>query len=135
MNVRATERGFIALVSVVILSFVLLIAALSLSQFGITSRFFLIDFENKALSEQLALGCVQSATVDIALYETSYNPSDEKKDFPLSDESCFVESVTSIGNVYTIRTYAIVDGATTNIEAVWNNTTETITSQEEIEIL
>jgi len=129
------EKGFIALISVVILSFVLLAAVLSLSQVGITSRFFLLDLENKAISEQLALGCIQSAIVDIVLYETAYNPSNEPKDFPASDFTCFIESVSSVGSLYTIRTYAEINGATTNIEAVWNNTTELIVSQEELLVL
>ena len=51
--------------SVLIVSTVLVVTVVSLAQFGVASRFFLLDFEKKTLSAQLASGCAHMGRVYI----------------------------------------------------------------------
>lgn len=55
------ERGFIALISVVIISFVLLLVATSLTFTGFFTRFDLLDSEFKKRGEAIADACIESA--------------------------------------------------------------------------
>jgi len=126
------EGGYIALISVIIITFILFIAVFSLAQFGITSRFSLLDLENKSESEQLAAGCVQVAIIAIVndpAYEAALVP------VTVDDGECTIESVevdTPSSGLSTIKTSAVVTGATTNLEVVWEQSGEDITSWEEV---
>lgn len=133
------EDGFIALISILILSFVLLVAVLSLAQFGITSRLFLLDLENKSASEQLAAGCVQVAiiaTVNDPLY-TLTTPVPITIDEE-NERGCVLVSVTPnrpTTNISTIQASSTVSGATTNFEVEWDTVDEEIDSWREPETL
>ncbi len=61
------EKGFIALFSVVIISFVLLLAVISLTFTGFFSRFNILDSESKERSDELASACIEIARLKIAL--------------------------------------------------------------------
>ncbi|MBX4192458.1 hypothetical protein KW798_03160 [Candidatus Parcubacteria bacterium] len=60
------NRGFIALISVLIISAVLLALVLSVSFNGLSSRFALLDIEHKIESQKLAEGCVQTGIIVVA---------------------------------------------------------------------
>lgn len=60
------NRGFIALITVLIISAVLLVAVLSVSFVGLSSRFALIDIEHKISSQKLAESCVQVGVISVA---------------------------------------------------------------------
>jgi len=64
------EKGFIALFSVVIISFVLLLIAGTLNFMGFSSRLNILDSESKERSDELANACVESARLKIALDNT-----------------------------------------------------------------
>lgn len=55
------NNGFIALISVVIISFVLLSVATTLTFTGFFTRFDILDSEFKKISENIADGCIESA--------------------------------------------------------------------------
>lgn len=60
---KTTSPGFIALISIIIISVVLLATTLSLAQFGIASRYFILDLENKNVSEKLAEACIHMTRI------------------------------------------------------------------------
>ena len=65
-NMKRTSsktNGFIALISILIVSSVLLVTTLSLAERGIAHRFFLLKHEQKSMSEQLAEACIHIARI------------------------------------------------------------------------
>lgn len=88
MNI--SSRGFIALISIIIMSVVLLASTLSLAQFGIANRYFILDLENKNASEKLAEACVHMARI-YAYNDPLANISTTSK--PVGDASCLIMSV------------------------------------------
>ena len=68
------ERGFVALISVIIMSAVLLIFVTVMGTWIFFSRFDATDGENKRASEVLAASCVARAFQNIAL-DSSYMPA------------------------------------------------------------
>ena len=118
-NMKQKQQGFIALISILILSSVLLASTLSLAQFGIASRFFVLNLEQKAGSQKLAEACLE--LMRIKVYN---NPSDTGLDtYAIADGKCTVESVNTNGNgnFTTIQVSAAVgpanSQAVTNLEA------------------
>lgn len=84
---NTSSRGFIALISIIIMSVVLLASTLSLAQFGIASRYFVLDLENKNVSEKLAEACVHMARIH------AYNDPLAKistTSEPVGDASCLI---------------------------------------------
>lgn len=106
---RPTQQGFIALISVLIICSVLLVTVFSLAQFGVASRYFLLDMENKTRSERLAEGCIHVAR--IAVYnDPTINESDlSNTTIPIEDNSCVITSIqpdTPSSGKSTITTHA-----------------------------
>lgn len=63
------EKGFVALISTVVISAVLLVAAASVSRAAFWARFGLLARENKKISAARAEGCVQAALLRIVRNE------------------------------------------------------------------
>ena len=130
MTDQDSERGFIALISVLILSLVLLVAVLSLAQYGITSRFFLLDFENKTASEIAASGCIQSGIIKVV-----QNPEGNVTSPISSPIGCDIVSISantpSTGHSL-IRASSTVSGATTLLEVIWDVSGENIDEWKEV---
>jgi len=63
---RKHERGFIAIVSVIIITVVLLIVVVSASLTGFYSRFNVLDFELKERSAAAAESCANQALLNLA---------------------------------------------------------------------
>ena len=124
--------GFIALISVIILGFVLLATVLMLGNRSIGTRFLLLDLERKDSSYQLASGCVQVAIIEIV--NNSVVPASYPKLVWVDQDrtvSCMIESVAVSGTVGTIKTTASSTGATTNLVVEWDITNEKISSWKE----
>lgn len=84
---KTSTQGFIALISIIIMSVVLLATTLSLAQFGIASRHFILDLENKRASEKLAEACVHIARI------YAYNDPEATiatTSAPIGDASCLI---------------------------------------------
>lgn len=114
------QQGFVALMAVLIMAVVLFTAVFSVAQFGITSRFTLLDLERKAKSATVAEACIHIARIDVVNdpnHEVS-TPDPEA----VSDEECFINSVDYDSGTErsTIQSYAEVDGARSNLQAVIN---------------
>jgi type II secretory pathway component PulK len=112
---RTSQQGFIALISVLMLSVMLLGVVISLAQYGMVSRYALLTLEQKEISNALARGCIQVARIAIAndpLYETA------NKQVSYDDSWCEIVSIAVVGSMSVVRTSASSSGAVTNLEAV-----------------
>ena len=134
LNPRAIkpQGGFIALISVIILGFVLLATVLMLGNRSIGTRFLLLDLERKDQSRALAEGCVQVAIIaivnDPAYCVNSISCLTVPSVFvSVGSGTCTIVSVSS----GTIKTTASVSGATTNLVVEWDITNERISSWKE----
>jgi hypothetical protein len=128
------RSGFIALISVLIISWMLLLAVVSLGQKAISGRFLLLDAERKARSERLAEACVEFSRIQI-VNNPSYSPS--PIDIKISDsDSCKIVSVMpGIGELRGIKSCANVSDSITNLETEINGKTGEIVSQRELPTL
>lgn len=116
---QSQQHGFIALISVLIISSVLLASTLALAQFGIASRFFVLNLEQKAGSQKLAEACLELMRVKV--YN---NPSyTTVGTYDIGGGKCTVESIdaTSDPNKSKVKVRAAIgptgSEAVTNLEA------------------
>lgn len=112
---KKNQQGFIALISVLMLSVILLGAVISLAQYGIVSRYALLTLEQKEVSHTRARACIQVALIAIAndpLYETN------NKKAAFDGSWCDIVSVDADGSESVVRVSASSSGAVTNLEAV-----------------
>lgn len=127
-----TKRGFMAIVTVLIVGLVFLFAVISLGRLSIAGRFLLLTVEDKVQSEESAEACVQIARIYI-----TNDPSYAGASVPVSFKkvSCTIVSVvpnTPSAGQSRIRTKAVVNGSTTNFNVVVNMTTGAIVSWTEL---
>ncbi len=130
MQIKNTKKGFIALISTIIISVVTLVAVFSVGQKGIYSRFFLLDLERKSESEKLAQGCAEIALATI-VNNASYTTSNLF--VPLGKSNCRIVSVENKFNgTSEIKTSATSTGATTNLIVNVNNISGDVISWTEV---
>ena len=86
------QSGYIALVSTVIISLILLGLTFTVSSAGYFTRFNSLDAEYKRVSLGLAESCVNVALLKIAKQYTAYNPAGEV--VTVGTELCTIDSVT-----------------------------------------
>ncbi len=120
MNSFESQQGFIALISVLIISSVLLVSVVSLAQFGVANRYFLLDLENKTKSQKLAESCVHVARLKVFQDPaTELLISEPDIIIPVGSEECSITLIdpdTTSTPYSVIETFAKVDGgATTNL--------------------
>ena len=126
------QHGFIALISVLMLSVVLLAAVISLAQYSMISRYALLTLEQKEVSVSLAQACVQVARIAIVndpLYQTQNHV------VPLGNARCFIDHIfpqTPSSAKSRVETTASSSGATTNLRVEINTSSGAVTKMEEI---
>jgi hypothetical protein len=123
MQPTTHNRGFVALITVLILSAVLMVGVVSLAQYGITARYSLLDLENKTKSEILAHACVAVARIAVV-----NDPlwSATNKVVIVDASSCTIESVTSVSGNRRVKASAVHADAVTNFITDINPTTGAI---------
>lgn len=126
-GIENDERGFIALISVVIIVLILLGTTAALATSGFLNRFNILEGEAKETSAGLALACVEAAKISIARDGDDYNPTNEE--YAVDEGSCTVISVNHGAN--TLRVKGVYKQANTNYEATFNPTTFQIESLNE----
>lgn len=131
------QSGFIALMSIIILGFVLFVVVLTLGNRSIGTRFLLLDFERKTASYAAAEGCVQVAAVVLSADHAycvgpSCVPPVPVADVSVGSNNCLIHSVTGSGSQKTIRVSSSVENATTNLEVVWDISLEKIISWKQV---
>lgn len=123
-NYNKKNRGFVALITSVIISTVLLMVATNLSLTGFYARSNLLDFELKEMSYHLAEACIDTAILKI-INNPNYNPTNESVD--INEYKCAIESIT--GNI--IKTKADYRNYITNLEVEINPSDMSIVKFEE----
>ncbi len=107
------ERGFVALISILIISAVLLVAVTSLAEYGMIARYSLLDLERKTQSESYAMGCVSIARIAI-VNDNDFDVTD--KEVSIDDHTCIIEDVATVSGNKRVKVSAVVEGATTNYQ-------------------
>lgn len=121
------ENGFVALITVLVMSAVLLVSVVSLAQYGLSTRFSLLDLENKSKSESLANACVSVARIAV-VNDPSFTTSN--KSVAIGTETCIIESValnTPSSGTSRIKLRGTAGGAVTNYQVEVNTTSGSIT--------
>ena len=136
MEQHSVQNGFIALISILIISAVLLATTLGLAQFGIANRFFILNLEQKASSEKLAEACVHIARIQ------TYNDPLYVRNTPLpvsvAGGTCtivLIDPDNSDPSKTVIQASAQTSEAITNLSVVVDNTDGDFLSWEEVPTL
>jgi hypothetical protein len=108
---QTTQKGFIALFSILIISITLLVTTLSLAQLSIANRFFILTIEQKTMSEKYADACVHIGR--IMAYNNPEYSTHTAMTYTVHDGSCTIHSIISNGTESTMRISATEAGAIT----------------------
>ncbi len=128
MIYRAPHNGFIALISSIVISFVLLVSVLSLGQQTIHARLLLLTLSYKEQSERAANACLTIARITL-LNNPSYTTEDRAVFSP--PEQCTFSISEKAGGHIEIFSRAQIHQATTNLFTVVDALTGEILLQEE----
>jgi hypothetical protein len=121
------EKGFIALISVIIVSAILMLVATTLSLGGFFTRFNVFNSEIKDRSNALAEACV-----DEAFIQTAKNPSYSGGDtLTFTDGDCQISTFTP-STVITFKTKGRFQNSHTNFLISYNTASHSVISWEEI---
>ncbi|HEX3095555.1 MAG TPA: hypothetical protein VHQ20_00360 [Patescibacteria group bacterium] len=117
-TVNQKEDGFIALVSAIVISGLLIIIGASLGYTGFFSRFNILDGEFKETSLGLAESCAEIARVEIA-NNASFTVPAGGQSYTIDDagNTCKILSVTG---TYTVTSQAVYQKSYSTIQAVYN---------------
>jgi hypothetical protein len=130
---KKSPQGYIALISVLLISTALILAVVSLSFTGYLNRFVILDAQLKEESLAYAEACASQVVGEIAKnkdFVADYYP------YPVSvngvSSACTIESITPPAASRIIITKSIVQKATTKIEVTLNSSTASVLSWNEI---
>lgn len=119
MKTLSTNKGFIALISMLLLSAVLSVLIFSTSTSTFFARFDTADHENKRIASSLAESCAHLALLYIA-QDYSYDPNDAQE--AVKDGTCYIVSVLPHGprsgtqSTITIQTKGIYQSSISDFE-------------------
>lgn len=126
------EHGYIALISVIIISVLLMTIAMAVSLTGFFSRFNILSEEYKERSLALAEACADTALLSLSL-DPGYNPSNQT--INIGSDACVVVS-KQINNPSSGQTTILTSGqfqqATTNLKVVVGSSDLSLISWQEI---
>ena len=115
-NRNKTEQGFIALITAIAISLILLVVTVALNQAGFLTRSTLLDSEYKERSSALAEACADTTFLKLV---ADPDPTHILSDaiIPVGTDTCTIHSVVLDGapNQYAIETKAVFQEATTNL--------------------
>lgn len=129
LNYKNKNRGFAALITAIILSLILIVVAIVMSQSGFLTRQILSESENKERSAALAEACADNAilfTINNPLYTGGPPP------IIIDGERCEIYSVTHTPSTFTIKTRAEIKEAVTKLKIIVNDTNFAVESWEEV---
>lgn len=128
---QENEQGFIALITAIALSAILIAVTVALNQSGFFTRSALLDSEYKERSAALAQACVNTALLKLAA-----NPAYTGNEIlTVQGDSCLIRPTkinVPIAGQDTIETSAIFQEATTNLSVVVNAPDFSILSWDEV---
>lgn len=120
--------GYIALVSSIIISILVLGIALTISSAGYFSRFDILKNEFKERSFALAEACVDTALLKLAQNQ-SYNGNEN---ISIGNDQCSILSIETVSGQKIIKTKALFQNAVTNLKVTVNNTNLSVIYWEEL---
>jgi len=126
------KKGFVALMSAIIISVVLLVLATTLSFTGFNSRFNILDSESKERSSALAEACVENAILSL-INDPSYSANN--KIYAVSgNNTCMVKDVstTTIPGKTIIKTQGTFSNSHTNFIVTVDNSPFKVAHVEEV---
>jgi hypothetical protein len=104
LSFYTSKRGFIALLSVIIISLLLLGLVATANTAGFFSRFSELDGEYKLGSYSLAEACVNVALLNLA-QNYSYAPGNQQ--VMVDSDSCYIDSIATTATTGTRKTVLI----------------------------
>jgi len=116
------NRGFIALFSVIIISFILVLVVITLSFNSFSTRFNIFDSESKIRSKALADGCLELARLNLAL---DNNFVGNNIIIDIDSDKCDY-SIQNTLPYKTVISHSIINNAHTYIEALVDVNTPSI---------
>jgi hypothetical protein len=125
---KKNNSGFIALISAVIISIILLLMITNTSLTSFYSRSNILDYELKALAKALAEGCADTAILRL-IEDPIYSGSET---VPIGGDTCSILSVTTAPSGKTILVAASYKNYVTNLKIVVQSTDMSVISWEEI---
>ncbi len=126
-NSKQKNKGFIALMSSVIMSVILILIIVNTSLTGFNNRFNILDSEIKEMSSALADSCI-----DILLLGLAQNPAySGNVNVPVGSNSCSINLRTTSGGNIIFKTRGIFNNSYTNLKVTVNGTNFSIVSVEE----
>ena len=129
MTSEKNNSGFIALMSSIIISVILLLIAVTLSFTGLNIRFNILDSELKERSNALAEACVDIALLKL-VKDSNYQGGE---DVTVSgSDTCIIKTINPIIDPVVIDTKAIFKQATTNLRIKVNKSNLKVISWEEV---
>lgn len=123
-----TNSGFIALISAVIISVILLLMITNTSLTSFYSRSNILDYELKERATALSEGCADTAI--LRLIENPDYAGNET--VPIGADNCSILSVTAAPGAKTILVTAAYKNYVTNLKIVLKSTDMSVVSWEEI---
>lgn len=122
MHTKNTNRGFVALMSVIVISAILLVFVFTLGVASFFNRFDTLDTESRRVSLALAEACGNMAMLKIA-QDAAYTPASGGECVSVSDtcgasgatRTCRICSVALSGSEYTVLARAVYGSAYSNL--------------------
>lgn len=125
---NSPNNGFIALISAIIISAVLMIVTITLSYSSFFVRYNLLDSEYKERSSALAEGCVDAALLKLA---NDFNYLGNET-ITIGGEPCTIRGLQPSGSNKIIETHAGFQNANTNLSVVVDPSTLGVVSWQEV---
>lgn len=122
------KKGFIALISVIIVSGILILVAITLSLEGFNTRNNILDSEMKERGANLAEACVDNTILKIINDPDFFGNSTTT----IADGNCFVGFITTTLGVKTFKTRVNYKNFYTNFKISINSSDFSVISWEEI---
>ena len=127
-EIRNKNNGFIALISVIVVSAILLLIAVTLSFSQFYDRYNILESEYKERSASLAEACVDSALLELANNINYLGDATTT----IGANKCYVGNVTTSGPNKIFKTRATYQNSYTDLKIVIDSSTFSIQSWEEI---
>lgn len=127
------EQGYIALVSAIVISFLLITITVSLGLSGFFGRFDILDSESKERSSALTEACIDTAILKLA-ENINYSLTPDDHAIPVEGDTCNIVSISPNPTrtfPITIQTQACINKSVTNLSVIIDSNFD-ITSWEEL---
>lgn len=127
LNKTQTNEGYVAIISAVILTVVILTVAVSFSSSNFLARFDGGSFESKEDARAAAEGCLEYALLKLSANDAYAG----NESVTIASSSCTLRPIITASGQKRIEAYAASNNKTTNLEFIVNeNTLETVSLRE-----